>query len=186
MTTLCAALLCILALGGETSKQVPSEPPDRRFRVEAPRPTIYLEVERNDHEQVWFRLHNNTRFSLAVRTVSFYRNRGGKVGLGDGNLTSVLPADVEIRTLHYYVEKDDPSSKHVSAPEVGYPDSYFVSWIPAGNSILFAVPSSRLRPGLSVYVPFQYEWELSEQLIFNGEPEHRVYFRGVDLSPGAT
>jgi hypothetical protein len=36
-----------------------------------------------------------------------------------------------------------------------------------------------------IYVPFQYEWELNRQQIFNKEPEHRVYFRGVDLSQDA-
>lgn len=80
------------------------------------------------------------------------------------------------------IRNEPMTSGHLKVPEVGYPDSSSISWIPSKGSILFSVPIKQLEPGLMIYVPFQYEWELSRQLIFNKEPEHRVYFRGVDLT----
>ena len=176
------ALLSLLFLGSGTASQAPLGTQSQSPRIEAARPTIFLDVESQDRDQVRFRLHNNMSVAVAVRTLSFYKVGQGAGSLSYRNPRSVLPPDVDIRTLHSYVEKDDSSSKRVRSPDVRYPHTYFDSWISPGNSIRFTVPSSWLRPGLSIYVPFQFEWELSEQLIFNGEPKHRVYFRGVDLA----
>ena len=113
---------------------------------------------------------------------SFYFNRKRTTPLASGGDVFTLPDDVEIDSLHYYIEKERGSSNRVKAPELVYSGSSSISWIAAKASILFCVPIKQLDPGLMIYVPYQYEWELNRQLIFNNEPEHRVYFRGVDLT----
>jgi len=159
--------------------------PAKSVKVEASKPTVYLTVERKDKEKAWFRMNNNTAWAIAVRTVTFYFNRQRTTNLSSGGSVFTLPSDQEIDSLHYYVEKEPGTPRRLKAPELGYPDSSSISWIPAKGSILFSVPVKQLEAGLMIYVPFQYEWELSRQLIFNKEPEHRVYFRGVDLSQDA-
>ena len=156
-----------------------------RIKVEAGKPTVYLTLERRDKEKVWLRMNHNTGWAIAVRTISFYFNRQRTTNLSRVKSVFTLPNDKEIDTLHYYVEAERGPTGHIKAPKLSYPDSSSTSWIPAEGSILFSVPVRQLKPGLMIYVPFQYEWELNTQLIFNKEPEHRVYFRGVDLSRGA-
>lgn len=170
--------LCVLISAGNVTAQSPSGRSTSDVRIEALRPTVFLEVEKLGGEHIEIRLQNNSNVNIAVRTSSFYLN---DESLRDRNPVSILPSDKEIRTLHCYVERSDPTSQQGCIPKVSYPHSSFDSWILAGKSIHFVVPTRWLKPGLSIYVPFQYEWELSEQLIFNNEPKHRVYFRGVDL-----
>lgn len=146
------------------------------------KPTVYVTVQRTDKEKAWLRLKNNTGWAIAVRTDSLYFDRRRTTPLASGGEIFTLPEDKEIDSLHYYVEKEPGVSNRVKAPELSYPDSSSISWIAPNTSILFGVPLKQLDPGLILYVPFQYEWELNKQMIFNKEPEHRVYFRGVDLS----
>jgi hypothetical protein len=154
-------------------------------KVDDLKPTVYLRVERREKETVWLRVHNNTSWALAVRTFSFYFNRKNVTYRLNGHSVFALPSDRDVDSLFYYVEKEPTASKEVKVPRLSHGDSASISWIPAGGSILFSVPTEQLDPDLMIYVPFQYEWELSEQLIFNNEPDNRVYFRGADLSNGA-
>lgn len=170
------------ALCGLVDAQTPATEQANNVRVKQIKPTIYVSLERRDKEKAWFRLHNNTTWAIAVQTGTFYFNRNRTAPLSQGKQVFTLPNNVEIDSLHYYVEKEPMSLSQVKAPELRYPDSSSISWISSKESILFSVPINQLVPGLMIYVPFHYEWELNEQLIFNSEPDHRVYFRGVDLS----
>lgn len=154
-------------------------------RLDDAKPTVYLRVERRDKEKVWLRVYNNTRWAVAVRTFTFYYNRKRAIDLGNGKSVFALPSDEEIDSLHYYVEKEPTASTEVKVPKLFHGDSSSISWIPSKGSILFSVPTKQIEPGLMIYVPFHYEWELNGQLIFNNEPEHRAYFRGVELSQKA-
>lgn len=177
-----AATLVICFLCGPVYSQAVTTETTKRVKVENSKPTVYVTVERKGKEKASFRLHNNTNWAISVRTVSFYFSRRGTTPLVSGGSVFTLPDDKEIDTLHYYVEKEPMTSGRLKAPELHYPDSSSISWIASKGSILFSVPMKQLEPGLMIYVPFQYEWELNRQQIFNKEPEHRVYFRGVDLS----
>ena len=182
MRTFYVAALVIGSFCGPVYPQAVTAGPAKSVKVEDSKPTVYLSLERKDKEKAWFRMNNNTAWAISVLTVTFYFNRQRATNLGNGKSVLVLPSDQEIDSLHYYVEKEPMTPGHLKVPEVGYPDSSSISWIPSKGSILFSVPIKQLEPGLMIYVPFQYEWELSRQLIFNKEPEHRVYFRGVDLT----
>lgn len=182
MRTLYVAALVIGSLCGPVYPQAATTGPAKSVKVEDSKPTVYVSVERRDKEKAWFRMHNNTTWAISVLTGTFYFNRKRTTPLGSGGSVFTLPGDQEIDSLHYYVEKEPMTPGHLKVPEVGYPDSSSISWIPSKGSILFSVPVKQLEPGLMIYVPFHYEWELNGQLIFNKEPEHRAYFRGVDLS----
>jgi hypothetical protein len=185
MRTFYVAALVIVALCGCVYPQAVTSEKTTTVKVDNSKPTVYLTVERKDKEKVSFRLHNNTNWAISVLTISYYYSRKRTTPLGSGGSVFTLPDDVEIDSLHYYVEKEPRTPSRVKVPEVGYPDSSSISWIASKGSILFSVPLKQLDPGLMIYVPFHYEWELNRQLIFNNEPEHRVYSRGVDLTTEA-
>jgi len=185
MRKLFVAALVIGCFCGSVYPQAESKVSSKIVKVDDGKPTVYLAVDRNDKERLWLRLKNNTAWAIAVRTYSFYFNRKQATSLAIGSSVFILPSDQNIDSLHYYVEKELRTRSRTNPPDLGYPDSFSISWIPAQGSILFAVPVKHLAPGLMVYVPFQYEWELNTQMIFNKEPEHRVYVRGVDLSQHA-
>jgi hypothetical protein len=185
MRTFYVAAFVMVALCSPVYPQAVASEKSTSVKVENNKPTVYLTVERKDKVKVSFRLHNNTNWAISVLTISYYYSRKRTAPLGSGGSVFTLPDDVEIDSLHYYVEKEPRTPSHVKAPELGYPDSSSISWIAAKGSILFSVPIKQLEAGLMIYVPFHYEWELNRQLIFNNEPDHRVYFRGVDLSQDA-
>ncbi len=182
MRSLCMSLLLIVGtlsgIGysqGSTSRRVDD------VRIDDAKPTVYLSVERKDEQTLRCRLYNNTTWAISVRTVSYYFKWNRTLRLSNGISVYSLPTDDEIESLHYYIEKEPTAQGKLKAPELHYGDSSATSWIPPRESITFSVPAIYLRPGLVLYVPFNYEWELSNQMIFGNEPEHRVYFRGVDL-----
>lgn len=178
----CLSFLTMCAWCGLASAQIGTTEPTASVRVEQLKPTVYVSLERKDKKRALFRLNNNTTWAIAIRTWTFYFNRTRSTRLGQGTEVFTLPSDVEIDSLHYYVEKEPMTSTRGKPPELHYPESSSISWIPSKGSILFSVPLKHLHPGLMIYVPFNYEWELNRQLIFNKEPEHRTYFRGVDVS----
>lgn len=181
MTSFCVSLLLICALCGVGSPQGARAAADGDTKIDDVRPGVYLRFERRDKGRIWLRMYNNMKWAVAVRTFTSYLNRRGAITLGNGESVFTLPDDEAITSLHYYVEKEPAASNKLKAPEVFHGDSYSISWIASKGSILFSVPAGQLERGLKVYVPFQYEWELSPQLIFNNEPQHRVYFRATDL-----
>lgn len=187
MKIFCVALLLVIcSFCGTGMAQDAKSNSVESARVDDVKPTVYLRVDRKDKEKVWLRMYNNTRWAVAVRTFTVYFNRKRTTQLVSGGSVSTLPSDEEINSLHYYLEKNLSAPVELKLPELSHGDSSSISWITSKGSILFSVPLKQLQPGLMIYVPFHYEWELNSQLIFNNEPEHRAYFRGVDLSQDAS
>jgi hypothetical protein len=182
MKSFCVSLLLICNLGVIGFPQGTNSAPANSAKINDVKPTIYLRFERRDKGKMWLRLYNNTKWAVAVQTFTFYFNRQHSTTLGNGKSVFALPSDEDIDSLYYYVEKEPAASKEMKVPELFHGDSFSISWIASKGSILFSVPISQLGTGLMIYVPFQYEWELNSQLIFNNEPQHRVYFRASDLS----
>jgi hypothetical protein len=181
MKIFCVALLVIYNLCGIGFAQSMTNASVKTTKLDDAKPTVYLSIERKDREKAWLRMYNNTKWSLAVRTFTFYFNRRQSIILSNGRSVFALPGDEEIDSLHYYVEREPMVSNELKVPRHLHSDSYSISWIPSKGSILFSVPTDQLVPGLMIYVPFQYEWELNPQLIFNNEPQHRVYLHASDL-----
>jgi hypothetical protein len=149
-------------------------------RVKADKPTVYLEYVCLDKQKVYMRMHNNTVWHISVDTDELYPPKT-QIKLRNGVNTSAAPNDREI-SLHYRVEGWALPWECVEVPKVAYPDNGFANWIASQDSILFSVPAAYLRKDLQVIVRFNYEWEVTKQGYTISDPEHRVSFRGIDLS----
>ena len=66
LAALCLMLLASTAYSQQRSRPSKTAPAD--VRLDAAKPTTYLKFERYDGEDVRLRLHNNSRWAVAVRT----------------------------------------------------------------------------------------------------------------------
>ena len=150
-------------------------------RVKADKPTVYLAYICQDKERVYFRMHNNTVWNISVEADDLYFPSKTAVKLRNGVNTYAAPNDKEI-AIRYRIEKWASPGENVDLPKIAHPDNAFSNWIASEDSILFSVPLEYLRKDLQVVVRFNYEWEITKQGYTINDPEHRVSFRGMDLS----
>ena len=142
-------------------------------RIIKDKPTIYISFERlgrreplktgESNQGVWLRIHNNTNWSI---TFSAF---GVPHSLGDMGVYYEIEAEPEIS---------------LSDVPIGYRpiDVYSTIVLHPKESVGFSVPREHLAKGLGIYVKFNYEWEKRKGYVnIEGEPEHRVYFRYLDL-----
>jgi hypothetical protein len=149
-------------------------------RVKSDKPTVYLEYLCQDKKNVYLRMYNNTAWNISVTADELYPSKH-QIKLQNGVNTYAAPNGKAI-SLHYRVGKWASPRENVKVPKVAYPDNGFSNWIASQDSILFLVPIEYLRKDLQVYVRFNYEWEVTRQGYTINDPEHRVSFRGIDLS----
>lgn len=152
------------------------------------KPTVYLTFERFDDsgkrankrtEYVLLRLHNNTQWSITLPTNRLYVGpQTIAIRLCDARNVLGLRDDVEAQ-IQYQVEADQLAA---SAPTIAdRTDVSWTSWLASGTSIVFKVPRAYIAQYLKVYVSYHYEWEVGERVNESLEPQHRAYFRGIDL-----
>lgn len=149
-------------------------------RVQADKPTVYLEYLCQDKQKYLLRLHNNTIWHLSVRVDRLIYPSQTPIRLRSGVNTYAAPNDKEV-LLQYRVDKYALPWEEVKVPVVAYPDNSFSAWIASQDSIFFSVPTRYLREDLQVFVSFNYEWEITKEGYTINDPEHRVSFRGLDL-----
>ncbi len=149
-------------------------------RVIGDKPTVYLEYACQDKKEVYFRMYNNTIWHISVTTDELYLSKKA-IKLRNGVNTYAMPNDRKI-SLHYRVEKWALPWENVKIPKIVYPHNGFSNWIASQDSILFSVPLEYLRKDLQIFVRFEYEWEITKKGYTINDPEHRVSFRGLDLS----
>lgn len=176
-----AVLLLLLTLAATPFSQSGGDESASGGRVRADKPTVYLEHVCQDKKRVYLRMHNNTVWHISVVTDDLYYPSETPIRLRNGIGTYAAPNNREV-SLQYRVEKWALPSEHVEVPEVAYPDNGFSSWIASRDSILFSVPVGYLRKDLQVSVSFNYEWEITKKGHTINDAEHRVSFRGLDLS----
>jgi hypothetical protein len=150
-------------------------------RVKADKPTVYLDYVCQDREKVYLRLYNNTVWHISVTTSETYYPSKTPIKLRNGVSTYAAPDDKNI-SLQYRVEKYALPWENVRVPKIKYADNGAISWVASEDSILFSVPVEYLRKDLQVFVTFNYEWEITEQGYSINDPEHRISYRGLDLS----
>lgn len=142
--------------------------------------TLAVRAECKEKETIRFRLFNNTNWAIAVSTFSFYLTPDNvrRVTLQNGRTVYLMPNDKEISSLFYFTERAEAQGNEKILVLGGYKtDSYNSSWIGSKDSIFFSIPKNNLR-NAEVYVPFNFEWELTEQGTFMPDgPKHRLYFR---------
>lgn len=173
-------LILILFLGMMAFAQGGSEELKFGGRVKPDKPTVYLEYVCQNKEKVYLRMYNNTIWHISVRADKLYPSKT-RIKLRNDVNTYAAPNDKEIG-LYYRVEQWALPSKNVGVPRLPSPDNGFDSWIASQDSILFSVPVQYLRKDLQVFVRFAYEWEVTKDGYTINDPEHRVVFRGIDLS----
>jgi hypothetical protein len=168
-----ALTLCLTLLASAVYPQqrvIPAGTAPAEVRLDPGKPTTYLRFERHDGEEVWLRLHNNSRWAVAIRTEGSFllhepdkwEGRRDALGLVDG--VEVSPA--------YEIERY-PHDQSVYRNGCTFSES----WIPSGRSVLFKVERAALTGVAKLRVHFRYEWELDDE----PEPGHYVYFDDIDL-----
>jgi hypothetical protein len=149
----------------------------RDIRISKQHPTIYITFEGFGQEQeVWLRLHNNTRWRIEIPTVEIYMGRDVVpsrlldkyriAGLGKG----------EVAKPRFYVEERDgvPVSANQTSKPLG-------TYVPPGHSVLFNVPREHLSDGRRIYLIFHYQWERGQGYDRARDPVHRVEFSSSQL-----
>jgi hypothetical protein len=126
---------------------------------------------------VWLRLHNNTCWPIRFLTFSMYLPKRKpdekaadwikRVGYVENDQEISLPYDVQ--------EKD--GRRHFSPF-----DSFSVSRLAPGVSVIFSVARQDLSKERSIFVDFNYAWEDDERgSTRTNEPEHRVEYSSYQL-----
>jgi hypothetical protein len=174
------ALFLILFSTATSFSQSSSDELKSGARVNADKPTVYLEYACQDKKKVYLRMYNNTIWHISVVTDELYPPKT-PIKLRNGINTYAAPNDKEI-SLQYRVEKWAVPWENVKVPQIAYPDNGFSNWIASQDSILFSVPIEYLRKDLQIFVRFDYEWEVTKKGYTISDPEHRVSFRGIDFS----
>jgi len=130
-------------------------------------------------DDIWLRLHNNSRWAILFPTWSLYI--GKKVSLyrlSDGKSVLGLSDGMEVNAKYQVVENDGKV-----VPYGG--DSHSSSWLPSGHSVIFSVSREHLSKDRSIYVYFNYEWESGQVYSNNLSPEHRSIYWGYRLREDA-
>ncbi len=155
-------------------------------RVDTNKPTVYLNYVCQNEKKIYLRMYNNTIWHIRVGAEKQYFPTKKPIKLGNGNKGYAIPNDEEV-PIHYYIEKDELENiKKINIPDK---EPYYINGggpIISQDSVFFSVPILHLRKGLKIYIEFAYEWEMTNSGDISKEPEHRVYFRGGDISSANT
>lgn len=126
---------------------------------------------------IWLRLHNNTRWAIRFITWSMYMGKGAspKERLTGEGSSFKLSDGMEV-SLAYGV--DEPDGRSVRYTVI---DNYTHSWLPPDRSVIFSVSRPHLSKGRTIYVGFNYEWESERAYAEGNEPAHLARFYGNNL-----
>jgi hypothetical protein len=123
-------------------------------------------------DDVWLRLHNNSCWDIKFKTDSSYISKttvDGKLKLIYGILE-----DGALATIQYSVEEQNRKQVPYGS------DMSSLSSLPSGKSVLFGVFKEHLSKSRSIYVDFNYGWEVKD-FSNNLAPLHRAFFWGYRL-----
>jgi hypothetical protein len=123
-------------------------------------------------EGVWLRLNNNMRYSISV-CAFIIPEEGEQLNTFNKNAQMGVKYDVVLNPVAITDERPN-----IDVP-VGYNTGNTCSLfeVKSGKSLLFAVPAEHLVKGLSIKIPFSYEWE--DETVNN--PTHFVYFNSANI-----
>jgi len=170
--------IVVATLASRAQYDVGARRPDGRFIGNGH--TVVLDYRCQDKQSIFLRIQNDMKWAVAVRSDNLYYRTGKTVKLENGRTFFSLPTDKPIE-LQYYVEQFGPLQDGHTIPQLARPDSGSINWIAPRESVYFSVPFRFLRDDLQISVNFKYEWEMDEHGLFETSPEHKVFFRGIDL-----
>lgn len=123
-------------------------------------------------EGVWLRLHNNMRYSISL--CAFGISEEGEQLITYGKDTQIgVKYDVVLNPVAITAER--PNIDVTVGYNTGSTCHLFE--VKSGKSLVFAVPAEHLVKGLSIKIPFSYEWE--DETVNN--PTHFVFFNSLDI-----
>jgi len=162
--------------GGQTRlKQAPASLTRKQVVVDERKPSVYLCVNRSNTDVLWFRVFNNTIWTIRFRSSSGDTNIK-PLKLSNGKLVPGLTKESEF-VPHYEVED---AQTHARRMGPGWGDTGTVSFLPGGTSARFSVPKSYLKDS-ALFLEYKYEWELTGTVADESyAPVHRVYLTIVD------
>ncbi len=146
------------------------------------KPSVYIDFERTgkrpapgddvSDEAVWLELHNNMRFSIKFCAFSLVDQKGNLLTYREAGEIGIR-YEVELTNPTKFVgtKSDVPLGNKVT-------DFCHVWVLETGKSVVFSVPAEHLVKGLSIRVPFNYEWEDESQ----NNPTHFVYFNSLNIA----
>ncbi len=208
------ALFCLVAIASSVAQpKAPTPNLARQFRVNQNRPYVYLQFdhvgkgnpfsEEEPSRRVWFRLVNNCRVPIVVRTFGvpdgYPDNEAGlfhdivrNPESTTSGVVTVLPRPVGSKIdeiLHPAPER--PIEPHgLNSPQVepmpnGYDgDVSSTDTIPPGKALLFSVPVTHLNKHWHMEIPYKFELPrvrgLREPLV-GGEPKMVLLYSASDL-----
>ena len=150
------------------------------IKVDKKHPSIYITFDklgkwtplREDEsgEGVLLRLHNNMRYSIKVCGFGIPNKNGQFIPYSDDTVLG-LKYDVVLNPVSITDERPN-----IDIP-IGYNtgDTCQLFEVKSGKQMKFALPKEHLEKGLSIKIPFIYEWE------DEGEPNHLVYFNSLSI-----
>lgn len=194
--------ITIFLLGASTIGFSQAAPPcdaSKDARIDKTNPGVYLSFERlgkavnpldtrlmepSDTDKskqkgsdVWLRLHNNTCWTIQILTFSMYlpKRKPDEKPIDWIKRAGYLEDGAEI-SLDYDVEEKD--GRRLFSPF----DSFSVSRIPPGVSVIFSAAREALSNERSIFIDFNYSWEVDERgFTRTNEPQHRVRYSSRDL-----
>ena len=123
-------------------------------------------------DDIWLRLHNNSCWDIKFRTDSLYLSKA-KVDGKDKVIFGILE-DGAIANVQYSIEEQNRKQVIYGS------DTGSISGLPSGKSVLFGVFKEHLSKSRSIYVDFNYGWEVKD-FSNNLAPLHRAFFWGYRL-----
>lgn len=189
------ALISILILNVVCLAQKPKCDEETGFALDANKPTVYLEfvqfgkasdwgsyklgepmkkpdIKKGD--DIWLRLNNNSCWGISFRSLSsIVQLIDDTENPGKKKLSFDLVDGLAVNVAYISQEQD---SKVV--PWGG--DTFSVSRLRSGKSIVFPVYKEHLEKQRSIYVPFNYSWE-TDKWGSNLPPEHHTFYWGYRL-----
>jgi len=123
-------------------------------------------------EGVWLRLNNNMRYSISVCAFSI-PEEGEQLTTFNKNTQISVKYDVLLNPVSLTDDRPQPNVP------VGYNtgDTCSLFEVKSGKSMIFVVPTEHLVKGLSIKIPFSYEWE--DETVNN--PTHFVFFNSLNI-----
>jgi hypothetical protein len=179
-----------------THAQIPKvcEQPNTYF-IDSQKPSVYLEFEQfgkaNDWLQsrlgevsekpkiekgkdIWLRLYNNSCWDLKIPTFSMYISKVPDPANPGKSKIAFAIQNGAAANVFYNVEEQDRTGVLWGG------DSYSITVLRPGTSIVFPVFREHLEKDRSIYVNFNYGWE-TKQFSNNLDPLHRSFFWGYRL-----
>lgn len=150
--------------------------------IDKAHPSVYViravaRPESREENGAWLELHNNTKWTISIRTASLYigdkvkpltlRSGKGVLGMRTGTVIAPCYTVEAVASGSPNTVSNEPYQrlKLGAACTVGS-----TSWLPSGADVLMRIPEDHLSAGRRISIDFQYEWEAIPNV------EHRVFF----------